>query len=446
MRRPGHRALAGVAGLLLTACGGLPEPPPPSWSANGWTRTPLDEVLPREACPFGGEGSACTAGCRVEVRRTDGEEVTVTRHRVARGGRRRVRITRRADGSLSARAWVSRPAQRLDVLLELESAAGLDDDGVLSLLTAPARAAPGRSFHLARSWTRRVGPETTTLDEHGERAPTARFERHETDGGRSMWARTTAPAARARAVERGRTRRSVRVVQEDDRRARVTRRTERLDRAGYTVEERVRRGDRTERTVLRYDEAGRLARIETDGRTTIELLYRPDRTIAVTSSCLRGLRLRADGPGVEESCNGWMVRYDDAGRPTHGWHTREGWRSRVERDEAGRPVEHRQEPGVHVRIERDARGRWTREETRVEMPTYGWRRVVRRELDADGRLVRSVLATATRAHEGITPEPSVRSVVEVVWGPGCRDASVALPTPRWHDAVLDAPFEPRPFR
>lgn len=100
--------------VLTLACGGSTLEPR---SALEWAATPLDAWLPHRDCPFGGTSrAACHRGCTITATVTGTyEEVRIQR----RSHDRAFHLTVRADGTLTARASVTRRGRRLDAALYL---------------------------------------------------------------------------------------------------------------------------------------------------------------------------------------------------------------------------------------------------------------------------------------------------------------------------------------
>lgn len=152
--------------LLVLACGGsIPEPRNASVE---WASTPLDAWLPHEDCPFGGTSRrACRRGCTIIATSTGTrDEVQIQRWTHDRS----FHLTLRADGTLTARASISREHRRLDATLFLvreqdESLEGMEDTIDTPGSTTPDRAAEVwtevfgwlRQSHLPHGIDRRAG-------------------------------------------------------------------------------------------------------------------------------------------------------------------------------------------------------------------------------------------------------------------------------------------------
>lgn len=345
-----------------------PSPDFPWSVGSGWTATPLDEAL---------AGSA--SGCRVQVSRTEDGRPTAVSARYPG-----FTVTRRPDGTISARARVQRGDASLEASLELSSGgASIDEQALLASMARPYEAPLPLDAHLVRTYEVVRGNERFTLQERGAREP-SHTERYEADEGREHLSRTSSASmtAEGQAVISGRTRRleTSRRVQPD-----VAARlylhaesvrlvTEVLDEAGEIIAERVMdtASGRSSSWELRLERDG-------SGRTVVTDSRRDDPWTVV-------VRRSGDAVVVERTRHGCTsrVRHDREGRLL----SREYVAADPDDPSGARCPDHRFE------VTRDAEGRVVRADT------FGAREADRETLtflyDAQGRLVQ---LTEIRARE-----------------------------------------------
>jgi hypothetical protein len=143
-------------------------------------------------------------GCRVQVSRSEDEQPTEVSAHYPAGG---LTITRRPDGTISARGRVQREGAALEASLELPGGASLDEQALLIYLARPYDAQLPVGAHLVRTYEIARGDERFTLQERGAREP-SHTERYEADEGREHLSRSWSESMRTegRAVMSGRAR------------------------------------------------------------------------------------------------------------------------------------------------------------------------------------------------------------------------------------------------
>lgn len=476
------RAPALVLGsLAMLGCGATGPSVEFPWSVgSGWTATPLDGALARSA-----------SGCRVRVSRSeDGRQTDESEHYPSGG----LTITRRPDGTVSARARVQRDDTALEASLELPSgAASMDEQALLTYMARPNDARLPADAHLVRTYEIVRGDERFTLQERGAREP-SNTERYEADEGREHLSRTWSASMRTegRAVMSGRARlleTSTRVRQDVAERHYLpaeSRRivTEVLDEAGEIIVERetATSDSRSGSWELRLerDDLGRTVVTDSRGRESSSIVRRigdDDVTTELTRyGCTTRLRHDRDGrllsrehldapdtprgarcPGhrseITRDAEGRVVRADTIGASEDARET-----LTFLYDAEGRPIqltmilpaERREVRAVYAAsgllISEDDEWSLSDDRPPCEAPECMiLERVVAidghldRTFDADGRLVRSsVTRRATVMSADGSTETERRSVVDYAYE-GC--AAESMTAELGHEALLETPIE-----
>ncbi len=181
--------------LIVTAgCGaslGAPAPSTP-WtvSREGWTRVPLTEAavarLEAEA------SNECSDACcvRIAVHDGTGDERRHTEHRIMPNAGTNLRITHRADGSVSLRATIQVEHDRFDGVLEMRDAADIDTLALLRQMLRPVDDPRFSRAHVVHTFERRDADAHFTLQEIGDLRPRVQNERYESPDGMHQWARS----------------------------------------------------------------------------------------------------------------------------------------------------------------------------------------------------------------------------------------------------------------
>jgi YD repeat-containing protein len=388
---------AALVVLVAGASCGPAMPGRPSFVRDGesWTETPLDDSLPRLACPFAGAGSECQDGCLVRVQARVDETPSFRREHRVRPGRSTI-VTWYADGDVSARATVELGEARLDVALHWPEAYAMSWDAIARVMARPYEQAPAPSARLTRTYEHRGAEGTYLLYEIGG-SPVRRAERYERNDGLEHWSRASwedrSTVARAAMGARARHWHITTTSQEGGQHVHSS--DEDIDERGRLVRVRERStwrpvSETTTRTVG-YDERGRLTEVHQEGEEY------PGRSPTRAS------------PSADDESD--LVS--------------------IERDEHGRVVGVRWRHGGVLRGRRDARG---------ELVSVEWSSgSLERELDAHGRLIRSTLSRQHRnASDGSIA--TTRSVVEYEYLGACSPDLRVRPE-RSHETLLDRPID-----